>query len=127
MIKNTCTGQKIVKMTVLQAYNNGTLARLLEKHRLQNLCVFPVSENPHSGLCRLEILDTQYDRLNAIYLELGLGDLSQYMTLYLRDILRYTHTFSTRVGCNVLDLDLFGGDADGSVLGAFERAGLIID
>lgn len=121
------TMAKSAKETIIEASNNGTLAGLLEKHRIKNLSIFWLSENPYSGLRRWAILDMQYDRLNAVYEDLGLGELKTYMRNYRHSDRKGTHNFSTGGGYLIFDADLLGGDADGRVLEAFKNAGLVID
>lgn len=118
---------KSAKETIIEASKNGTLAGLLEKHRIKNLSIFRLSENPYSGLRRWAILDMQYDRLNAVYEDLGLGELKEYMRNYRHSDRKGTHNFSTGGGYSIFDADLLGGDADGRVLEAFKHAGLVID
>ncbi len=121
------TMAKSAKEILLEASENGTLAGLLEKHRIKNLSIFWLSENPYSGLRRWAILDMQYDRLNAVYEDLGLEELKHYMRNYRRSGRKGTHNFSTGGGYSIFDADLLGGDADGRVLEAFKHAGLVID
>ena len=121
------TTAKSAKETIIEASENGTLARLLEKHRINNLSIFWLSENPYSGLRRWAILDMQYDRLNAVYEDLGLEELKYYMRNYRHSDRKGTHNFSTGCGYVIFDADLLGGDADGRVLAAFKYAGLVID
>lgn len=121
------TMAKSAKETILEASKNGTLAGLLEKHRIKNLSIFWLSENPYSGLRRWAILDMQYDRLNAVYEDLGLGELKDFMRNYRHSDRKGTHNFSTGCGYSIFDSDLFGGDMDGRVLTAFKDAGLVID
>ena len=106
---------------------SGELTRALEKHRLKNLAVFFLRENPYTGLRRWAILDMQYDRLNAVYEDLGLGELKDFMRNYRHSDRKGTHNFSTGGGYSIFDADLLGGDADGRVLEAFKHAGLVID
>lgn len=121
------TMAKSAKETIIEASENGTLAGLLEKHRIKNLSIFRLSENPYSGLRRWAILDMQYDRLNAVYEDLGLEELKYYMRNYRHSDRKGTHNFSTGCGYGIFDADLLGGDADGRVLAAFKHAGLVID
>ena len=121
------TMAKSAKETIIEASNNGTLAGLLEKHCIKNLSIFWLSENPYSGLRRWAILDMQYDRLNAVYEDLGLDELKEYMRNYRHSDRKGTHNFSTGGGYSIFDADLLGGDADGRVLEAFKNAGLVID
>lgn len=121
------TMAKSAKETIIEASENGTLARLLEKHRIKNLSNFWLSENPYSGLRRWAILDMQYDRLNAVYEDLGLEELKYYMRNYRHSDRKGTHNFSTGCGYSIFDSDLLGGDMDGRVLTAFKHAGLVID
>ena len=117
-----------VKETIIEASENGTLAGLLEKHHLKNLAVFFLRENPVSGMRSWAILDMQYRRLNAVYEDLGLGELKEYMRKYRYDETKDIHKFSTGGGgYSIFDADLLGGDADGRVLEAFKHAGLVID
>lgn len=115
------------KEIILEASENGTLAGLLEKHRIKNLSIFLLSENPYTGLRRWAILDMQYDRLNAVYEDLGLDELKYYMRNYRHSDRKNTHNFSTGGGYSIFGADLLGGDADGRVLEAFKHAGLVID
>lgn len=115
------------KDIILEASENGTLAGLLEKHRIKNLSIFKLSENPYSGLRRWAILDMQYDRLNAVYEDLGLEELKYYMRNYRHSDRKGTHNFSTGCGYNIFDSDLLGGNMDGRVLTAFKDAGLVFD
>lgn len=121
------TMAKSAKETIIEASENGTLARLLEKHRIKNLSIFRLSENPYSGLRRWAILDMQYDRLNAVYEDLGLEELKYYMRNYRHSDRKGTHNFSTGGGYLIFDSDLLGGDMDGRVITAFKHAGLVID
>ncbi len=121
------TMAKSAKETIIEASENGTLAGLLEKHRLKNLAVFFLRENPVSGMRSWAILDMQYRRLNAVYEDLGLGELKEYMRKYRYDETKDIHKFSTGGGYSIFDADLFGGDADGRVIEAFKNAGLVMD
>lgn len=121
------TMAKSAKEIIIEASENGTLAGLLEKHHIKNLSIFRLSENPYSGLRRWAILDMQYDRLNAVYDDLGLEELKYYMRNYRHSDQKDTHNFSTGGGYSIFDADLLGGDADGRVLEAFKHAGLVID
>lgn len=121
------TMAKPAKAIIIEASENGTLAGLLEKHSIKNLSIFQLSENPYSGLRRWAILDMQYDRLNAVYEDLGLDELKYYMRNYRHSDRKGTHNFSTGGGYSIFDADLLGGDADGRVLEAFKHAGLVID
>lgn len=121
------TMAKSAKETIIEASKNGTLAGILEKRRIKNLSIFQLSENPYSGLRRWAILDMQYDRLNAVYEDLGLEELKYYMRNYRHSDRKGTHNFSTGGGYSIFDADLLGGDADGRVLEAFKHAGLVID
>lgn len=118
---------KELKEALKQHLDSGELTRALDKHRLKNLAVFFLRENPYSGLRRWAILDTQYDRLNAVYKDLGLGELKDYMRNYRYSETKDIHKFSTGCGYSIFDADLFGGDADGRVLEAFKNAGLVMD
>ena len=118
---------KELKEALNRHLESGELTRALEKHRIKNLAIFQLSENPYSGLRRWAILDMQYDRLNAVYEDLGLGELKEYMRNYRHSDLKNTHNFSTGGGYSIIDADLLGGDADGHVLEAFKHAGLVID
>ena len=71
--------RKPAEETIIEASKNGTLAMLLEKHRIKNLAVFFLRENPYTALRRWAITDAQYERLNAVYEDLGLGELKDYM------------------------------------------------
>jgi len=106
---------------------SGELTRALEKHRIKNLAIFLLSENPYTALRRWAILDTQYDRLNSVYKDLGFGELKEYMRNYRHSDRKGTHNFSTGCGYSIFDSDLLGGDMDGRVLAAFKNAGLVID
>lgn len=121
------TMAKSAKETIIEASKNGTLAVLLEKHRIKNLSIFWLSENLNTALRRWAILDTQYDRLNAVYEDLGLSELKEYMRNYRHSDRKGTHNFSTGCGYSIFDDDLLGGDASGRVLTAFKNAGLVID
>lgn len=121
------TMAKPAKAIIIEASKNGTLAGLLEKHHLKNLSIFRLLENPYSGLRRWAILDMQYRRLNAVYEDLGLGELKYYMRNYRHSDRKGTHNFSTGGGYSIFDADLLGGDADGRVLEAFKHAGFVID
>ena len=121
------TMAKSAKEIIIEASENGTLAGLLEKHRIKNLSIFWLSENPYSGLRRWAILDMQYDRLNAVYEDLKLEELKYYMRNYRHSDRKGTHNFSTGGGYKIFDSDLLGGDMDGRVLTAFKDAGLVID
>lgn len=118
---------KELKEALNRHLESGELTRALEKHRIKNLCIFLLSENPYSGLRRWAILDMQYDRLNAVYEDLGLEELKYYMRNYRHSDRKSTHNFSTGGGYSIFDADLLGGDADGRVLEAFKHAGLVID
>lgn len=118
---------KELKEALEQHLESGELTRALEKHSLKNLAVFLLRENPVSGMRRWAILDMQYDRLNAVYEDLGLGELKDFMRNYRHSDLKGTHNFSTGGGYSIFDTDLLGGDADGRVLEAFKHAGLVID
>lgn len=118
---------KELKEALKQHLDNEELTRALEKHRIKNLAIFFLWENPHSGLRRWAITDSQYERLNAVYEDLGLGELKEYMRNYRHSDLKNTHNFSTGGGYSILDADLLGGDADGRILEAFKHAGLVID
>lgn len=118
---------KELKEALNRHLESGELTRALEKHRLKNLVVFFLRENPVSGMRSWAILDMQYRRLNAVYEDLGLGELKEYMRKYRYDETKDIHKFSTGGGYSILDADLFGGDADGRVLTAFKDAGLVID
>lgn len=118
---------KELKEALKQHLDSGELIRALEKHRIKNLAIFFLRENPYSGLRRWAITDSQYERLNAVYEDLGLGELKEYMRNYRHSDLKNTHNFSTGSGYSIFDADLLGGDADGRVLEAFKHAGLVID
>lgn len=115
------------KEIIIEASENGTLAGLLEKHRIKNLSIFLLSENPYTALRRWAILGMQYDRLNKVYEDLGLDELKYYMRNYRHSDRKGTHNFSTGGGYSIFDADLLGGNADGRVLEAFKHAGLVID
>lgn len=119
--------RKPAKETIIEASKNGTLAGLLEKHRIKNLAVFFLRENPYTALRRWAITDAQYERLNAVYEDLGLGELKDYMRSYRYSESARTHNFSTGCGYSIFDSDLLGGCMDGRVLAAFKDAGLVID
>lgn len=118
---------KELKEALNRHLESGELTRALEKHRLKNLAVFFLRENPVSGMRSWAILDMQYRRLNAVYEDLGLGELKEYMRKYRYDETKDIHKFSTGGGYVIFDSDLLGGDADGRVLEAFKHAGLIFD
>lgn len=118
---------KELKEALKQHLDSGELTRALDKHRLKNLVVFFLRENPVSGMRSWAILDMQYRRLNAVYEDLGLGELKEYMRKYRYDETKDIHKFSTGCGYSIFDADLFGGDADGRVLEAFKNAGLVMD
>ena len=118
---------KELKEALNRHLESGELTRALEKRRLKNLAVFFLRENPVSGMRSWAILDMQYRRLNAVYEDLGLGELKEYMRKYRYDETKDIHKFSTGVGYSIFDADLFGGDADGRVIEAFKNAGLLID
>lgn len=118
---------KELKEALKQHLESGELTRALEKHRLKNLAVFFLRENPVSGMRSWAILDMQYRRLNAVYEDLGLGELKEYMRKYRYDETKGIHKFSTGGGYSIFDADLFGGDADGRVIEAFKNAGLVMD
>lgn len=118
---------KELKEALNRHLESGELTRALEKHRLKNLAVFFLRENPVSGMRSWAILDMQYRRLNAVYEDLGLGELKEYMRKYRYDETKDIHKFSTGVGYSIFDADLFGGDADGRVIEAFKNAGLVVD
>lgn len=118
---------KELKEALNRHLDSGELARTLEKHRLKNLVVFFLRENPVSGMRSWAIQDMQYRRLNAVYEDLGSGELKEYMRKYRYDETKDIHKFSTGCGYSIFDADLFGGDADGRVLEAFKNAGLVMD
>lgn len=118
---------KELKEALNRHLESGELARTLEKHRLKNLAVFFLRENPVSGMRSWAILDMQYRRLNAVYEDLGLGELKEYMRKYRYDETKNIHKFSTGCGYSIFDGDLLGGDADGRVIEAFKNAGLVMD
>ena len=118
---------KELKEALNRHLESGELTRALEKHRIKNLAIFLLSENPYTALRRWAILDMQYDRLNSVYKDLGFGELKEYMRNYRHSDLKGTHNFSTGCGYNIFDSDLLGGDMDGRVLAAFKDAGLVID
>lgn len=118
---------KELKEALNRHLESGELTRALEKHRLKNLAVFFLRENPESGMRSWAILDMQYRRLNAVYEDLGLGELKEYMRKYRYDETKDIHKFSTGVGYIIFDADLFGGNADGRVIEAFKNAGLVMD
>lgn len=118
---------KELKEALNRHLESGELTRTLDKHRLKNLAVFFLRENPVSGMRSWAILDMQYRRLNAVYEDLGLGELKEYMRKYRYDETKNIHKFSTGCGYSIFDADLLGGDADGRVLEAFKNAGLVMD
>ena len=118
---------KELKEALNRHLESGELTRALDKHRLKNLAVFFLWENPVSGMRSWAISDMQYRRLNAVYEDLGLGELKEYMRKYRYDETKDIHKFSTGCGYRIFDADLFGGDANGRVLGAFKNAGLVMD
>ncbi len=118
---------KELKEALNRHLESGELTRTLEKHRLKNLSVFFLRENPVSGMRSWAILDMQYRRLNAVYEDLGLGELKEYMRKYRYNETKDIHKFSTGGGYSIFDADLFGGDADGRVIEAFKNAGLVMD
>ena len=118
---------KELKEALNQHLGSGELTRALERHRIKNLAVFFLRENPYTALRRWAITDSQYDRLNAVYEDLGLGELKEYMRNYRHSDRKNTHNFSTGCGYSIFDADLLGGDMDGRVLTAFKDAGLVID
>lgn len=118
---------KELKEALNRHLDSGELTFALEKHRLKNLVVFFLRENPVSGMRSWAIQDMQYRRLNAVYEDLGLGELKEYMRKYRYDETKDIHKFSTGCGYSIFDADLFGGDADGRVIGAFKNAGLVMD
>lgn len=118
---------KELKEALNRHLESGELTRALEKHRLKNLAVFFLRENPVSGMRSWAILDMQYRRLNAVYEDLGLGELKEYMRKYRYDETKGIHKFSTGGGYSIFDADLFGGDADRRVIEAFKNAGLVMD
>lgn len=118
---------KELKEALKQHLDSGELTRALEKHRIKNLAVFFLRENQYTALRRWAITDSQYKRLNAVYEELGLGELKDYMRGYRYSESACTHNFSTGGGYSIFDSDLLGGCMDGCVLAAFKNAGLVID
>lgn len=118
---------KELKEALKQHLDSGELTRALEKHRLKNLAVFFLRENPVSGMRSWAILDMQYRRLNAVYEDLGLGELKEYMRKYRYDETKTIHKFTTGGGYSIFDADLLGGSGSGEVLKAFQNAGLVID
>lgn len=118
---------KELKEALKQHLESGELTRALERHRIKNLAVFLLRENPYTALRRWAITDAQYERLNAVYEDLGLGELKDYMRSYRYSESARTHNFSTGCGYSIFDSDLLGGCMDGRVLAAFKDAGLVID
>lgn len=118
---------KELKEALNRHLESGELTRALGKHRLKNLVIFFLRENPVSGMRSWAIQGMQYRRLNAVYEDLGLGELKEYMRRYRYDETKDIHKFSTGGGYNIFDADLLGGDSDGRVLAAFKDAGLVID
>nr|DAS46453.1 MAG TPA: hypothetical protein [Caudoviricetes sp.] len=118
---------KELKEALNRHLDSGELTRALDKNRLKNIAVFFLRENPVSGMRSWAISDMQYRRLNAVYEDLGLGELKDYMRGYRYSESACTHNFSTGGGYSIFDADLLGGDADGRVLEAFKHAGLVID
>lgn len=118
---------KELKEALNRHLESGELTRALEKHRLKNLAIFLLRENPYTAIRRWAITDMQYDRLNAVYKDLGLGELKDYMRSYRYSETTHTHNFSTGCGYCIFDSDLLGGSMDGRVLDAFKNAGLTID
>lgn len=118
---------KELKEALNRHLESGELTRALEEHRIKNLAVFFLRENPYTALRRWAITDPQYERLNAVYEDLGLGELKDYMRSYRYSESAHTHNFSTGCGYSIFDADLLGGDASGRVLAAFKSAGLVID
>lgn len=112
--------------TVQSLNKSGDLRRALKKYQLKNLAVFPHGEDYTEGLNLLAITNTQYERLNNVYKELGLGELKNYMRNY-QYFEEDLHEFSTGYGYSVIDADLLGGSGNGDVLAAFKKAGLTID
>ena len=118
---------KELKEALNRHQDSGELTRALEKHRLKNLAVFFLRENPVSGTRSWAILDMQYRRLNSVYEDLGLGELKDYMRRYRYDETKNIHKFTTGGGYNIFDSDLLGGSGSGEVLKAFQNAGLMMD
>ena len=118
---------KELKEALNRHQDSGELTRALEKHRLKNLAVFLLRENPVSGTRSWAILDMQYRRLNSVYEDLGLGELKDYMRRYRYDETKNIHKFTTGGGYNIFDSDLLGGSGSGEVLKAFQNAGLMMD
>ena len=118
---------KELKEALNRHLDSGELTRSLERHSLKNLVVFFLRENPVSGMRSWAIQDMQYRRLNAVYEDLGLGELKEYMRKYRYDETKDIHKFSTGGSYSIFDADLLGGDADGRVLKTFKDAGLLID
>lgn len=118
---------KELKEALNRHLESGELTRALEKHRLKNLAIFLLRENPYTAIRRWAITDMQYERLNAVYKDLGLGELKDYMRSYRYSETAHTHNFSTGCGYSIFDSDLLGGNMDGRVLDAFKNAGLTID
>lgn len=118
---------KELKEALNRHLDSGELTRALEKHHLKNLAVFFLRENTASGMRSWAILDMQYRRLNAVYEDLGLGELKEYMRKYRYDETKNIHKFSTGGGYSIFDADLLGGEGSGEVLKAFKDAGLVID
>ena len=85
---------KELKEALNRHLESGELTRALERHRLKNLVVFFLRENPHTAIRRWAITDGQYDRLNAVYKDLGLGELKDYMRSYRYSETARTHTTS---------------------------------
>jgi len=54
---------KEIKEALNKHLESGELTRALEKHRIKNLAVFLLRENPYTALRRWAITDSQYERL----------------------------------------------------------------
>ena len=112
--------------TVQSLNKSGDLRRTLKKYHLKNLAIFQHGEDYTEGLNLLAITNAQYERLNNVYYDLGLGELKDYMR-NCRHFEEDLHEFSTGYGYSVIDVDLLGGSGNGDVLAAFKKAGLTID
>lgn len=112
-----------VQTAVIEASKSGKLAELLKKHHLFNLVTRLVRMNPNTGTHVYEISGVQYDRLMAIYADLGLTHPTRFRES--KDKSRYT--FSTGWGYDWKSNNLLGGSMDGRTANAFRAAGLSFD
>lgn len=112
--------------TLYNRYLNGDLSRTLEKYQLKKLNVRLLWENPTREVHRWDITSSQYNRLNKVYEEMGLGELKDYMKHHRYLSAAATHAFTTGWWYSAFDHDLLGGDGTGKVLEALGESGVSI-